>query len=310
MKRFSPLLFLLFLCACTRSAKDPRLVVITKVNGNALYYSEFLETLNQLKADQDDLSLKNPKVLEQLKTRALNEIILQALLEQQAVKYEVVIAKEEVEGRLSNWKDGYPPGGFEEMLKKYRTTESALKRRIENQMRVEKLTAKLLSAEVRVSDEELKRYFAENGKMFVRPERAHVFQIVVPTKEEALKIRQEVLSGKKSFESAARQYSLSPDAQKGGDLGFFARNEKIAAFDHAFELSVGTLSQPIASRYGVHLLKVTEKQPSKKLQYQDAKEDIAKRLRHSKETAAYKDWLKKLLKDADIYRNDYLFEKT
>ena len=316
MRRIS-ILFLaaLFGClvstlACTRVQTDPRQLVLAKVNGHSIYFSEFAAVLDQLKADQDELSLKNPKIVDQLKTRALNEAVIQVLLKQQAAKYEVTVAKEETDGRLANWKDGYPPGGFDEMLKKLKTTESSLRRRIEDQVLMEKLTAKLFSAEVRVSDEELKRYHGANPKSFARPERAHVFQIVVPSKEEALRLRQEILSTRISFESAARQYSMSPDAEKGGDLGFFARNEKIEAFAHAFDLPVGTLSEPIASRYGVHLLKVTEKQPAKRLSFQEAKEDIAKSLRQTKEVTAYKEWLKKLLKDADIFRNDLLYEKT
>src|SRR5688572_29393496 len=107
-----------------------------------------------------------------------------------------------------------------------------------------------------VSDVEMKNYQKTQENEFLRPIRIHVFQIVVPSKEEADRIRQEIIAGKTTFESAARQHSLSPDAAKGGDLGFFSRNEKIAAFNEAFKLPIGEISRPIQSRYGIHLLKV------------------------------------------------------
>ncbi len=292
---------------CTQPPPDPSKQVIAKVNGEPVLAREFQFVFNQLKAEQDNISQKNPKLLEQLKTRALNEILILNLLRQEAAKKNLRIAREEVEGRLSNWKDGYPPGGFEEMLRKQSTTEEFLRKRIEDQLLVEKLAESLFSSETLVSDEEIKKHFKLHEREFFTPERAHVLQIVVPTKEEAEKIRQEITSSTITFESAARKYSLSPDAVKGGDLGFFSKNEKIAAFNEAFALSVGTLSKPIQSRYGVHLLKMLEKQPYRRLGFNEAKLEIVKSIKKAKEVKAYKEWVTKLLKDAEIFRNESLF---
>jgi len=302
------LLPLLLLVCCTQAPLDPKQAVVARVNGEAIYLSEYLLNFQQLKGEQDEISQKNPKLMEELKTRALNEVVVAALLRQEGAKHKVKIAKEEVEGRLANWKEGYPPGGFEEMLRKQNTSEEFLKKRIADQLLVEKLTETIFTTETLVSDEEMKKYFTHHEGEFARPERVHSLQIVVPTKEEAEKIRNELQSGSVTFESAARKYSLSPDASKGGDLGFYSKNEKIAAFDEAFSLAVGEISKPIRSRYGIHLLKVVEKQPAKKLGFNEAKPDISKALKRSKEIKVYKEWVTKLLKDGDIYRNEKLFE--
>jgi len=269
--------------------------------------AEFLVNFNQLKAQQDEISQKNPKLVSQLKTRALNEVLIVTMLRQEASKKQIRIAKEEVEGRLSNWKDGYPPGGFEEMLRKQNTTEDFLKKRISDQLLVEKITEALFGTETMVNDEEMQSYFKQHQDEFSRPVRIHALQIVVPTLEEAEKVRQEILSGQITFESAARKYSLSPDAAKGGDLGFFSKNEKISAFNKAFSLTVGDISAPIQSPYGIHLLKVVEKQQPKKLAFQEARDDIVKALKKNKEVTVYKEWVTKLLKDGEIYRNEALF---
>ncbi len=300
--------FAFSLLACTHSSLDPKEQIVARVNSEPIFLSEFLLNYQQLKAEQDEISQKNPKLIEELKTRALNEAIIVSLLRQEASKRQVKIAKEEVEGRLANWKEGYPPGGFEEMLRKQNTTEEFLKKRIEDQLRIEKLTEALFATETLVSDEEMKKYYTQHDGEFSRPERIHVFQIVVPTKEEADKIRHEVSAGNMTFESAARKYSLSPDASKGGDLGFFAHGEKIAAFDEAFSVAVGNISKPIQSKYGIHLLKVIEKQPAKKLGFNDAKTEISKSMKRTKEVKIYKEWVTKLLKDGEIYRNEKLFE--
>lgn len=83
--------------------------------------------------------------------------------------------------------------------------------------------------------------------------------ILVQTKEEADKLREEIVAGK-SFEEAAKEYSLCPSGQEGGDLGFFGRNVMVVEFDHAaFELEVGELSNPVNTNFGWHLILVTDK---------------------------------------------------
>lgn len=299
---------LVFFAACTRNPLDTKELAIARVNGEPVLAKEFLINFNQLKTEQDEISQKNPKIVEQLKTRALNEVLIMSLLRQQAAKKKIRVAREEVETRLNNWKDSYPPGGFDEMLRKQNTTEDYLKQRIEDQLLIEKVTNTLFEHETMVSDEDMKKYFQAHQAEFYRPERIHAFQIVVPTTDEAEKIRQEIISGKVSFESAARTFSMSPDAAKGGDLGFFAKNEKIGAFNEAFSLSIGSISKPIQSRYGVHLLKVVEKQSAAKLSFNDARNDIVRSIKRQKESAVYREWVTKLLKDGEIYRNEVLFQ--
>ena len=86
----------------------------------------------------DENSRNNHKILERVKTRALNELVTMKLLHLEAKKHNISIPREEVEGRLGNWKEGYPPGGFEKMLKKQNATEAFLKIRIEEQILIEK----------------------------------------------------------------------------------------------------------------------------------------------------------------------------
>lgn len=304
---FCLLLVFAALAGCTKRASDPKEQIVARVNGESVYLFDFQVVYKKLRTELDDISQRNPKVIEDLKTRALNEVIIMTMLRQEAEKKQVQIAKEEVEGRLANWKEGYPPGGFEEMLRKQNTTEVLLKRRIEDQLLIEKLTEAMFGQETMVSDEEMNQYYNTHQNEFFRPPRVHAFQIVVPTIEEAKKISQEVLAAKITFESAARKYSLSPDAATGGDLGFFSRNEKIAAFNEAFSLKVGEISKPIKSRYGVHLLKVVEKQPARKLKFQDAKNEVLQAIKKQKEIAVYKEWVAKMLKDGEIYRNETIY---
>ena len=84
--------------------------------------------------------------------------------------------------------------------------------------------------------------------------------ILVKTRPEAVKLRKEIMKGEISFEDAARQYSLCPSGQRGGDLGFFNRKQMVSAFsDTAFDLKPGQISDPVGTQFGWHIIKTTAK---------------------------------------------------
>ncbi len=307
---FVVVLALLPLLGGCKGKLESRESVVARVNGDPVLLAELIVHFEQLKAEQDEISRKNPRLIEQLKTRALNEAIILRLLRQEAARKRVVVAREEVEARLLNWKDSYPPGAFEEMLRKQALTEEFVRRRLEDQILLEKFVETTFDPETRINDDEAKAHYTAHQNEFQRQERVHAFQIVVPTREEAEKVRQEISAGTIPFESAARKYSLSPDSTNGGDLGFFARNEKIAAFNEAFQLPLNTVSKPIQSRYGVHLLKIVEKQPARKLAFEEAKAEITKRLKRRKQMKVYTEWVTKLLKDGEFYRNEPVYARV
>jgi parvulin-like peptidyl-prolyl isomerase len=83
--------------------------------------------------------------------------------------------------------------------------------------------------------------------------------ILVETKEQANKVREEILAGK-DFQEAAKEYSLCPSGKQGGDLGYFGHGMMVPEFDKAaFELPVNQLSEPVKTQFGWHLLLVTDK---------------------------------------------------
>lgn len=84
--------------------------------------------------------------------------------------------------------------------------------------------------------------------------------ILVKTRPEAVKIKKEIESGQISFEDAAREYSLCPSGQNGGDLGYFNRKQMVQQFsDTAFDLKVGQISDPVGTKFGWHIIKTTGK---------------------------------------------------
>ncbi len=84
--------------------------------------------------------------------------------------------------------------------------------------------------------------------------------ILVKTRKEAVQIKKDIKEGKITFEDAAKEYSLCPSGQNGGDLGFFDRKKMVQPFaDAAFDLKIGQISDPVGTKFGWHLIKTTDK---------------------------------------------------
>lgn len=82
---------------------------------------------------------------------------------------------------------------------------------------------------------------------------------ITKSKEEALaelqKYRRQIVSGEKTFEELASQYSDCSSAKRGGDLGPFGRGQMQKPFEDAtFNMNVGDLSEPIWTDSGVHII--------------------------------------------------------
>lgn len=84
--------------------------------------------------------------------------------------------------------------------------------------------------------------------------------ILVETEEEAIALKEEILSGK-AFEDVAAEHSSCPSGARGGDLGFFGRGQMVREFEEAaFSLKVGEISDPVRTNFGWHLILVTAQQ--------------------------------------------------
>ena len=84
--------------------------------------------------------------------------------------------------------------------------------------------------------------------------------ILVQTKDEADKIKADIENKVITFEDAAKKYSLCPSKANGGDLGYFGKGMMVKEFETAsFEAETGTITEPVQTQFGWHLIKVVDK---------------------------------------------------
>ena len=94
----------------------------------------------------------------------------------------------------------------------------------------------------------------------------------------------------------AREESQAPSADKGGDLGWFGRGSMVESFEEtAFSLKPGEVSQPVRTRYGLHLIKLKDKRPAGAKPLTEVKDTIRSWLAEDKAAENLEDILDKAL---------------
>lgn len=106
--------------------------------------------------------------------------------------------------------------------------------------------------------------------------------------------RRLIEAGTRSFEDVAREFSEDGSAAQGGDLGWAAPGTMVPEFEDAMNaLPLGGLSQPVVSRFGVHLIQVLERRDVA-VDPRQLREQARNALREQRFDDAYADWARDL----------------
>ena len=104
-------------------------------------------------------------------------------------------------------------------------------------------------------------------------------------------VRQAVLSGKADFAAMAREMSQDGSAQQGGDLGWANPGMFVPEFEQVMNgLRPGQVAAPLVSRFGVHLIEVTDRR-SAPMSDQEQRAMARSALREKKLDEAYATWV-------------------
>ncbi|MFA5515824.1 MAG: peptidylprolyl isomerase [Desulfuromonadales bacterium] len=291
------LIFLLFATLAACQKKPEPSPVLLRVDERAITLEEFQHLFAKSLPAEQKLS---PEEKSHLERSYLVQLVDRELAIAEAGRLGIAVAPEEVEAALREHRSDYPGDAFEEMLSERGITLADWRRELEEGLRMEKVVRQTVYPGITVREEEIEQFFTENRKEFDRPLQVRARQIVVASEEEGLRILGLLRQGQ-SFVELARQHSLSPDSDEGGDLGFFARGEMPAEFEAAvFNLPVGRISELVKSEYGHHIFLVEKRREAVRLKLGQVREEIRAGLQAEKEENAYQQWLQNLRGKATI----------
>jgi len=106
--------------------------------------------------------------------------------------------------------------------------------------------------------------------------------------------KRQIAQGARRFEDLAREHSLDGSAAAGGDLGWASPGQYVPEFEAGMNpLPIGGISDPVTSRFGVHLIQVLERR-SVALDTKQLREQARAALRERKFDESYGEWLREV----------------
>lgn len=157
-----------------------------------------------------------------------------------------------------------------------------------------------LFKDLNVTDEELNEYYENHKQHFTRPMQINASHILVDSEEDAKKIKARIEEGE-SFEDLAKELSNCPSKEAGGNLGTFSPGQMVKEFDEVCqEIEIGTLSDPVKTQFGYHIIKVNDRKEPSIITFEEAKEDMLKQYTAIKQQELYLNKTIELQKDYKV----------
>lgn len=326
------------LTGCTFNQKE----TIIKVNGQDITKAQFDEVFNKAASNsmfaQMGIDVKkdtNSFLYLMLKDKAVNELIVRTLINQEMEKRHISVTKEDTDKELMSIIDKIgSKEKFNEILKQNGISSSQFKKDLYEEVKMKKLVNTL--SNVQISEADAKKFYKENLNKFKYPDKVRASHILISANpeeikekiasepanknlsktelqakvekelaaklEKAKKILEEVKKAPENFEKLAKENSDdTTSAKQGGDLGFFAKQEMVEPFAKAaFTQKPNTVSDIVKSPYGYHIILVKDRMQAGQEPYEKVKGEIMTYLENQAQVKVLENLIESLKKQAKI----------
>jgi len=168
----------------------------------------------------------------------------------------------------------------------------------------------VISSEAGSPDEaECREYYEKNKDRYVSTPRVRASHIIFALNLDAdtAQVRQtmatatQVLEKAKAgedFDALIKTYSSQP---KNGDMGWFKKGDLIPDLEHViFSLKKGGISDLVPSSMGIHIIKKTDEEEPRPMNYEEVSENIKKTLEFTKKGVHLNNYIDSLITAANI----------
>lgn len=250
----------------------------------------------------------------------INQLIIQKLLDQEADARGIKVSQKDIDQAIKEVMDKM--GGKDQLMNTLRNngiSTAEFKKDIKVQVKMQKLATE--AGNIKVTDADCKNFYNKNQDKFKHADqvrashilisanpyqiqqeitaksktkmdekelKAAVEKVMAEKQAEAEKLAKELQADNSKFAQYAKKYSEDPQsAKQGGDLGFFAKDRMVPEFaEAAFKAKPNTVTEPVKSQFGYHIIMVTDRRGAGVVPYEKAKSDIKDYLTQEKQVKA------------------------
>jgi parvulin-like peptidyl-prolyl isomerase len=244
----------------------------------------------------------------QLKIQQVHRLIERELVYAEAERIDVRVTPDELDAAVVDLRGNYTAAEYRQVLREAGQSEQSWKQGLKQRLMTMKVSAAVLGDQTEVTEKEAESYYLANKDEFRRPAELRARQMLFSNIEDAEAVLKELKAGG-DFATLARQHSLSPDREDGGNLGYFSKGQLPPEFDKVlFNLGAGQMSDPVESPYGIHLFLVERRRGAGLRPFAAVKAEIISKLSQQREEEAFQQWLEELHENTQVSVNWDLLE--
>lgn len=243
----------------------------------------------------------------------VRQFITQTLLESAAAKTDIAISDEEIDQVIGKLMARLPEGAtLSQALAAQNMTEDRLRDDIRKNEKIRKMCEPHMVLTDAVAGDEVKAFYDENPDQFKNGESIAASHILIacdegaaPEVHEKAKAEADALQaqlvGGAEFAALAKSASSCPSGDQGGSLGTFERGRMVPEFDDAaFGQPLNEIGPVVKTKFGYHVILVTEKNAARTLGLEEVSEGIEKHLTDRAKEALFNTYVDSLKEGAEI----------
>lgn len=315
---------------CNMIEKTPEAIAnstVATVNGEKITRGDLdkdpntIQLLNQAKQQYGADYAKNDEAVSTIKSQKdqiLENMITTKVLEQKAKELKLLPDENKLKSDVNKKIDEIKKqqfndnsSQFDSALKAQGFTQESFKSVFLAQLKIQVIETNVsnyLAKNVKITDKQVQDYYnANKDKYTEQPDKMHLAHILVKTKDEAQKVKTRLDKGE-DFAKVAKEVSQDTATKdKGGDLGFV--NYDDSGYDAQFmagakALKEGTISDPVKSSFGYHIIKCIKKEEYPVKDFSKVKDQVKKQLEDDQKNKLVSQKIQEWKKAASITKKE------
>jgi peptidyl-prolyl cis-trans isomerase C len=149
-----------------------------------------------------------------------------------------------------------------------------------------------------IQSDEVTAYYRKHEKNYKKPLRIVLRQVVLADEDKANEIRKTIKPS--NFAQLAKAHSITPEAENGGLIGPFSKEQLPTLFDIVFSMGIGEISGIVKSEYGYHIMMPVERLAPQTQSIAEVTAAIKAELLRAKQLEAYQKWFKLAMNSVSV----------
>jgi len=289
--------------------------VVARVNGRAILGRDLEQRVRAQLAPIGNPAWQNLRedYRQELTNSALGSAVAEELIYEKAVAAGVKVPATDVQSEFAKVTKSFADDAAMNVALAARGLDRAsLMRELERNLVIGKYINDNVTSKITVTPEEAAEYYKSHTEEFRHPDMVRTSHILIMVTEGATadqdrlaRQRAEAILARarkgEDFAKLAQETSMDSSASQGGDIGYVTPGQVDPAYQAAaFSLAVGSLSDPVRSRVGYHIIKVTDKKKEGIATLDESRVQLTEFLKNQKSDRQLQQLVDQLRKEAKI----------